>query len=127
MSNICKYHHSRIEVLQNHSAFLKCDELASHFYGSKFLVLFSLFFPSLFRQNLDKQINSFHIQNTLADFNNVKKEFLPKKSSQKSPLKKFLPKNSSKKILSKKSPQKISTKSRKNTKKFQSNSQKFLD
>ena len=58
-------------------------------------------------QNIYKQINSFHIQiSTLADFNNVNKEFLqknsshknpPKTTSQKNPPKKFLPKNFSQK------------------------------
>ena len=41
--------------------------------------------------------------NNLANLNNVNKEFLPKKSSQKNPPQKKLPKNSTKKIPTKKS------------------------
>jgi hypothetical protein len=66
------------------------------------------FFLLALPQNLDKNINSFHIpySNNLADLNNVNKEFLPKippkkilpkKSSQKNPPKKILPKKSSQK------------------------------
>ena len=76
-------------------------------------------------QNLDKNINSFHIpcSNNLADLNNVNKEFLPKiphkkstqknppkKSSQKISPKKFLPRNSSQKNPPKKIPPKNSSK-----------------
>jgi hypothetical protein len=72
-----------------------------------------LSFPAL-PQNLDKNINSFHIpySNNLADLNNVNKEFLPKispkkilpkNSSQKNPSQNFLLKNSYQKILSKNS------------------------
>jgi len=66
----------------------KCDELASHF--SSFLL-----------QNLDKQINSFHIQITFTRI--PPKKFHPKKFSLRNPPKKFLPKKSSQKILPKKS------------------------
>ena len=71
----------------------KCDELASHFYGSKFL---SFLLPCL-PQNLDKNINSFHIPFSinLADLINVNKEFLPKIPPTKNPPKKIIPKHSS--------------------------------
>ena len=57
------------------AAVFKCDELASHL---------NFFLPSPFRQNLDKQINSFYIQ-----------------CKQRIPTKKILPKKFSKKILKK--------------------------
>jgi hypothetical protein len=54
-------------------------------------------------QNLDKNINFFHIpySNNLADLSNVNKEFLPK-----IPLKKYSQKVSPKKFLSPKNPPK---------------------
>ena len=80
-------------------------------------------------QNLDKNINSFHIpySNNLAALNNVNKEFLskippkkflPKKFSQKIPPKNILPKNSSQKIHTKISSQNIPKKIQKISKKF---------
>jgi hypothetical protein len=78
------------------------------------------------RQNLDKSINPFQSltdSNRLVDLNNINKEFLPKKSSQKKSSKKILPKKSSKKNPRK--IQKISLKNPpKNPKKFQTISQK---
>ena len=71
------------------------------------------FFLSL-RQNLDKNPNQFlPYSNNLVDFNNMSKEFLPKKS-HKIP-KKFIPKNS----------HKIPKKSPKNPKNVQTISQKI--
>jgi hypothetical protein len=97
----------------------------------------SFFFLAL-PQNLDKNINSFHIpySNNLADLNNVNKDsqkILPKNFSQNIPPKKSLPKKSSQKIHIKKNPpkkilkkihtQKILTKnSKKVPNKFQKNS-----
>ena len=74
----------------------------------------NFFLPSPFRQNLDKdqdldkQVNS-----------NVNKEFLPKNSSQKSPLQKILPKLSLKKFHQKHSAKKYLQKVPKISKKFQ--------
>ena len=62
--------------------------------------------PSFFLalpQNLDKNINSFHIQISCYFLNFAVQEFLPKNASKKIPSKKILPKNSSQKILPKNS------------------------
>ena len=69
-----------------------------------------------------KSIHSFQIQiGNLADFNNVNKEFLPKRSPKKIPLKKILPKNPSKNSYKRnlRKIQKIPPKLPKNTKKNQ--------
>ena len=132
VSHSCKFHHSRIEFLQNYSVFLSAMSLHCISKDLNFLSYLLLYSDKILKkknpQNLDKQINSFHIQNTLADFNNVNNEFFPKDSSQKNPPKKssqkILPKKSSQKIYPKKffqknPPKKISTKYPKNTKRFQ--------
>jgi hypothetical protein len=84
---------------------------------------FFSFLPSLLRQNLDKSINPFQSltdSNRLVDLNNTNKEFLPKKSSQKNPLKKSCQKTPPKKSKEnpKNSPQKSPKKSQKKSKQF---------
>jgi hypothetical protein len=76
------------------------------------------FLPCALRQNLDKnqdlgkQINSFYVY--ADNFDNVNKEFLPKKYTQKNISNKTPPKTSSQKFLLKSSSQKNSQKNPKN-------------
>jgi hypothetical protein len=80
----------------------KCDELAlENLNSSSFLSLRQNLDKN---QNLDKKNQFLPYSNNLADFNNVYKEFLPRKSSQRIPRKKILTKNFSKKFLKKDPP-----------------------
>ena len=93
----------------------KCDELALALLKIEVLP-FALRQNLDKNQNLDKQINLFPYSNHLCeDFNNLNKEFLPKKILPK----KFLSKNSSKKILQKTIPKKFPKKFKKFPKNIQ--------
>ena len=94
----------------NYIFFLSAMSFRSHFKDSNF--------PSFCLETKSWQTHQFlPYSNNLADFNNVNKEFLPKKSSPKksppkNPPKEILPqKNPPKKIPPKKSSQKILPKS----------------
>jgi predicted PurR-regulated permease PerM len=76
---------------------------------------------------LRQNAQSLSASNKLFDFNNMNKEFLPKRSSQKKTPKEFLQKNPRKiqKILQK-NPRKIQKILQKNPEKFPKNSKQFL-
>ena len=105
-------------ILNMRIVIFKCDMLALALLRIEIFLLLPSF--SIETKSWQKH-QSLSDSNNLADFNNVNKEFFPRKSSQKSS-QKILPKSSSKKIPSKKFLQKNQRK----IQKIQKIAQQFL-